>query len=92
MKKEHEMELYLLIATFKCFNEQLYQLKGAHSQGVKMWFNRLIKTSKKYESMVDKWTSDNKRLDTIYDELMDVIITVKQNVINEMEEKEGSAD
>ena len=92
MKKEDEMELYLLIATFRCFSEQLYQLKGAHSQGVKMWFNRLVKTSRKYESMVDKWTSDNKKLDVIYDELMDVIITVKQNIINEMEEKKGSAD
>jgi hypothetical protein len=42
--------------------------------------------------MVEKWTSDDKRLDAIYDELMDVMVTVKQTVINEMEEKEGSTD
>ena len=41
--REHQIDLTLAFATFRCFNEQLYLLKGSHSKVVKLKFNRLIK-------------------------------------------------
>ena len=49
MTKEQTAELNLLIATFRCFNEQLYNLKGAHAGIVKLKFNRLLKVAAQYE-------------------------------------------
>ena len=34
--KQETIDLNLLVATFRCFNEQLYNLKGSHSGVVKM--------------------------------------------------------
>ena len=56
MTKEQTAELNLLIATFRCFNEQLYNLKGSHSGVVKMKFNRLVKVANQYESEIVQWT------------------------------------
>mgnify|MGYP003671878956 FL=1 len=39
MTKQDTIDLNLLIATFRCFNEQLYNLKGSHAGIVKMKFN-----------------------------------------------------
>ena len=80
MTKEQTAELNLLIATFRCFNEQLYNLKGSHSGIVKLKFNRLLKVANQYEKEIIKWTEGSEQLEIIYDNLMDVIVTVKKQV------------
>jgi len=80
MTKEQTVELNLLIATFRCFNEQLYNLKGSHSGVVKMKFNRLLKVSNQYEKEIIKWTEGSKELELLYDSLMEVLIEIKNKV------------
>ncbi len=72
MTKEHTTDLLLLIAMFRCFNEQLYNLKGSHSKKVKLKFNRLLKVSAQYEREITQWTEGSKELELIYDSLMEV--------------------
>jgi Fe-S cluster assembly scaffold protein SufB len=78
MTKQDTIDLNLLIATFRCFNEQLYNLKGSHAGIVKMKFNRLLKVSSQYEKEIVKWTDGSEELEQVYDELMDIIIEVKR--------------
>lgn len=78
MNKQEEIDLILLIATFRAFNEQLYILKGTHSKNVKLKFNRLVKVASQYENEIVKWTKDSEELEVVYDLLMDVIIEVKK--------------
>jgi len=80
MTKEHTIDLQLLIATFTCFNEQLYNLKGTHSKIVKLKFNRLLKVADQYEKEIIKFTDNNQDVETIYDSLMDIIMEVKETV------------
>ena len=80
MTKEQTAELNLLIATFRCFNEQLYNLKGVHSGIVKLKFNRLLKVAAQYEREILQWTEGSKELELIYDSLMEVLIEVKKQV------------
>ena len=80
MTKQDTIDLNLLIATFRCFNEQLYNLKGRHSKIVKLKFNRLLGVARAYEKEVVKWTDDSPELETVYDELMEIILTVKEQV------------
>lgn len=81
MTKEQQTEINLLIATMRCFNEQLYNIKGTHSKILKMKFNRLIKCSNQYEKEVLKWSANDKQLEAMYDTLMDVLITVKTEIV-----------
>ena len=78
MNRKDTIDLNLLIATFRCFNEQLYNLKGSHSGLVKLKFNRLIKVARLYEKEILKTTKESKELERVYDELMDIIILVKE--------------
>ena len=80
MTKEHTTELLLLIAMFRCFNEQLYNLKGAHAGIIKLKFNRLLKVAAQYEKEITQWTEGSKELELIYDSLMEVLIEVKTQV------------
>ncbi len=82
MTKEQTIELNLLIAIFRCFNEQLYNLKGAHSKVVKMKFNRLLRTADQYEKEIINWTN-NDDIDIVYDNMMDLIIEVKKQVLED---------
>lgn len=80
MTKQDTIDLNLLIATFRCFNEQLYNLKGRHSKIVKLKFNRLLGVARAYEKEILKWTDNSPELETVYDELMEIILTVKEQV------------
>ena len=80
MTKEQTAELNLLIATFRCFNEQLYNLKGSHTKIVNMKFNRLLKVAAQYEKEIVQWTNGSEQIETIYDNLMEVLIEVKKQV------------
>lgn len=77
MTKQDTIDLNLLIATFRCFNEQLYNLKGKHSGIVKLKFNRLLNVARQYEKEIVKYTDGSKELERVYDELMEIIILVK---------------
>ena len=65
---------------FRCFNEQLYNLKGAHAGIIKLKFNRLLKVSAQYEREITQWTEGSKEIELIYDSLMEVLIEVKKQV------------
>ncbi len=78
MTKQDTIDLNLLIATFRCFNEQLYNLKGVHSGIIKLKFNRLIKVANQYEKEIVKFTDNSQELEQVYDELMEIIIKVKE--------------
>ena len=80
MTKEQQIDLTLLLATFRAFNEQLYNLKGTHSRVVKLKFNRLLKVSGQYEKEIIKWMDGSDELEAVYDALMDVLIEVKSNI------------
>jgi hypothetical protein len=80
MTKEHTTDLLLLIAMFRCFNEQLYSLKGIHAGIIKLKFNRLLKVAAQYEREITQWTEGSKELELIYDSLMEVLIEVKKQV------------
>ena len=77
MTKEDNIDIQLLIATFRCFNELLYNIKGSHSGTVKMKFNRLLKVSNQYEKEILKWTENNDDMEAVYDSLMEIITEVK---------------
>ena len=78
MDKKDTTDLLMLLATFRCFNEQLYNLKGRHSKIVKLKFNRLINVARAYENEVVELTENNQQLEHVYDCLMDVILDVKE--------------
>ncbi len=80
MSREDTIDLYLLIAMFRCFNEQLYTLKGKHSKIVKFKFNRLVKVARQYENEIVKVTDDSEAMENIYDQLMELILEVKKGI------------
>ena len=83
MDKKDTIDLLLLLATFRSFNEQLYNLKGTHSKIVKLKFNRLLKVARSYENEIQTFTENNEQLEAVYDCLMDVILDVKEQALNE---------
>lgn len=72
-------EVHLLLATFRCLNEQLYAIKGNHSGILKLKFNRVLNVFRQYEKEVVKYT-DSKETEKIYDELMEILILVKKQI------------
>ena len=82
-EKKQDIDLVLCIAMFRCFNEQLYTLKGKDSKLAKQKFNRLIKVAKIYDDEIIR-SSNNKDVDYIYDILMYIIIEAKQQITLEL--------
>lgn len=80
--KEQQINLLLLLATFKSFNEQLYNLKGTHQREIKQHFNMLVKVANRYEKRLDaNWLKDNKKaVDQLYDALTDLIYMLREGV------------
>jgi hypothetical protein len=78
--KEQLIELNLLLAMFRCFNEQLYNLKGAHSGLIKRKFNHLVKVGRQYEKEVLKATGHAQELENVYDAMMELMITLKKEI------------
>ncbi len=81
IKDENALDMILLVAMFRCFNEQLYNLKGVHKKVLKQRFNRLCGVANLYEKEVVKSLGDNVGYEKVYDELMDVIIQVKEQFV-----------
>tara|TARA_R110002096_G_scaffold131260_1_gene280995 strand:+ start:3232 stop:3477 length:246 start_codon:yes stop_codon:yes gene_type:complete len=80
MNKETQADITLLLATFRAFNEQLYNIKGKHSKMLKLKFNRLIGVARAYESEIVKLTNNSEELEAVYDCLMDVMLEVKEGI------------
>ena len=79
LNKQQQKDVLVLLATFKSFNEQLYNLKGVNSQEIKMWFNRLIKTAKSYEDALTKKVNFGENdLELIYDSITDIIYYLRE--------------
>ena len=83
MDKKNTEDLLMLLATFRCFNEQLYNLKGKHSKIVKLKFNRLLKVARAYDNEIVKLTGNSEEIEHVYDQLMDIILEVKTIVIKQ---------
>ena len=79
MTKEQQLDVTLLLATFRAFNEQLYNLKGSHKQVLKQKFNRLIKVSSQYESEIVRLLGEDE-IEAVYDALMDLLMDVRKNI------------
>jgi hypothetical protein len=83
LDKQTAGDVVLLLATFRCFEEQLYNLKGKHAQIVKQYFNQMMNTVRQYESFVTKQLDlvDKEKQDQVHDTLMEVIYSI-QNLID----------
>lgn len=79
INKKDAADINLLLATFRCFNEQLYLLKGIHSGAIKQKFNRLIRVANQYEKEITKIIGDDPQMNQIYDDLMDVMVAIKDH-------------
>ena len=53
-KQKEDIDIVMCVAMFRCFNEQLYNIKGTHSKSLKQKFNRLIRISKSYDDEIIK--------------------------------------
>ena len=89
LDREQQISLLILIATFKSFNEQLYNLKGAHSGIVKRKFNMLQNAFNSYERVLnDTWLKDNKEvIEQLHDALTDLIYMLRDGI-----EKKGGRE
>jgi hypothetical protein len=83
LTEEQQVDITLLIATFRCFNEQLYNIKGVHSRVLKKKFNTLLNVAKRYESEIVKEMNNSKELEEVYDVMMDIIINVKLEILKD---------
>ena len=83
MKEENQLNLLLLLATFKSFSEQLYNLKGEHSGLVKKKFNMLMNAVSSYERTIDEeWLKENKSvIEDLNDSVTDFIYTLRDESI-----------
>ena len=83
MKEENQLNLLLLLATFKSFSEQLYNLKGEHSGLVKKKFNMLMNAVSSYERTIDEeWLKENKSvIDDLNDSVTDFIYILRDESI-----------
>lgn len=83
MKEENQLNLLLLLATFKSFSEQLYNLKGEHSGLVKKKFNMLMNAASSYERTIDEeWLKENKSvIEDLNDSVTDFIYTLRDECI-----------
>jgi hypothetical protein len=78
---ENALDMILVVAMFRCFNEQLYTLKGVHKKVLKQRFNRLCNVASLYEKQIVKTLGDDVGYDKVYDELMDVILEIKEQFV-----------
>jgi|TARA_R110000751_G_scaffold32542_9_gene81766 hypothetical protein len=80
MDKETQADITILLATFRVFNEQLYNIKGKHSKVLKLKFNRLLGVARAYESEIVKLTNNSEELEAVYDCIADIMLEVKEGI------------
>ncbi len=79
MTEQQKIDVTPLLATFRAFNEQLYNLKGTHKQVLKQKFNRLIKMSAQYEAEIVKMLGEEE-IEAVYDALMELLMSVRKEI------------
>lgn len=84
-QQEQTIDILLVCALFRCFNEQLYTVKGNHSQLLKLKFNRLLKVARQYDLEIQKHYEEDENIEAIYDELMELIVTIRESIIKSVE-------
>ena len=80
MDKETQADIIILLATFRAFNEQLYNIKGKHSKVLKLKFNRLLGVARAYENEIVKLTNNSEELEAGYDCIADLMLEVKEGI------------
>ena len=80
MDKETQADITMLLATFRVFNEQLYNIKGKHSKVLKLKFNRLLGVARVYENEIVKLTNNSEELEAVYDCIADIMLEVKESI------------
>ena len=71
LNKDQQIDLAILLATFKSFSEQLHNIKGVHGGTLKKKFNLVLNTTKMYEKQIDRdWLEENQQ---VIEELTDAI-------------------
>jgi len=80
MDKETQADITMLLATFRVFNEQLYNIKGKHSKVLKLKFNRLLGVARAYENEIVKLTNNSEELEAVYDCIADIMLEVKESI------------
>lgn len=85
MPDQSQTDLLLIIATIKSLHEQLYNLKGVHSQRTKQYFNILLTTAKRYEKEVDKMlgAEEVEAVNALYDAMTEAHYIVKDGILKE---------
>lgn len=68
---EQAADVNMMLATFKSFEEQLYNLKGVHGHITKKYFNEMLRVAQRYEKAVRK--SEEAVNDTVLDWLYNAI-------------------
>ena len=81
---KNKIDFVLCMATFRCFHEQLYNLKGSYSQKLKKDFNRLIGLARKHEQEIIKISGQPEQIEQVYDNLMDIIYEAKEIIEEEL--------
>jgi hypothetical protein len=84
-KKNEQLDLLLLLATFKSFSEQIYNMKDVHKGLVKRRFNILLNAINGYEKVLDKdWLKENQDvIEQLSDAVTDMIYTIRDKVEQE---------
>jgi len=79
MTPQENADLSLLIATYRCFHEQLYNMKGRHRHRLKQVFNELERVADKYEKTVVKQIlgEKNEPADLLQDSIQDFMYTLR---------------
>mgnify|MGYP003626030420 FL=1 len=82
LKKEQQIDLLLLLGTYKSFSEQLHNMKGLHSGLVKKKFNLLQNYVSNYEKQIDStWLKDNQKvIEDLNDSITDMVYMIRENV------------
>ena len=84
-KKNEQLDLLLLLATFKSFSEQIYNMKDVHKGLAKRRFNILLNAINGYEKVLDKdWLKENQDvIEQLSDAVTDMIYTIRDRVEQE---------
>lgn len=83
MSEENEqIDLLILLGTYKSFSEQLHNMKGRHSGIIKRKFNILHNHVRQYENSLDKtWLKDNGDIiEELSDAITDLVYMLRENV------------
>lgn len=91
LTKEQSAEVNLMLATFKSFEEQLYNLKGVHKFTLKKYFNEMLNVAKRYERQIKKSEEDvnDKSIDGLYNIITESIYYIKDKAYEGKDDKSG---